>query len=271
MTALELKQALNTAIGAAREAGAIMRAHHRAFKRIDSATQHDIKLELDRRVQKRIEATLLRRYRAIPILGEEGSRGQVEAPWRWVVDPIDGTVNFAYGIPHCCTSIALQRRTPPNGKPRPSKSPAFETMAGVIYDPFCDELWTALRGKPARLNGKTITVSSRSHLAECLVSVGFAKTKSSMRRTIPTLQQLLPKVRKVRIMGSAALGLVYVASGRLDAYVERGLSIWDVAAGGLILESAGGDFWHRPMAKPHTFHIVASNGNLRQALAKYRA
>jgi myo-inositol-1(or 4)-monophosphatase len=102
------------------------------------------------------------------------------------------------------------------------------------------------------------------------VSVGFAKSRATMSRTLPALQTLLPKARKVRIMGAAALGLAYVASGRLDAYMEYGLRIWDIAAGGLILECAGGDFWHRPLPGPHTHHIIASNGRLDRQLKRYR-
>lgn len=278
----DLNSALTCAVLAAQAAGQILRQNHRAPKRIDAATQHDIKLELDVRCQKLIERILLRRFPDIPILGEEGSRSSSDATSRWVVDPIDGTVNFAYGIPHCCTSIALQTKTQTETRPsrsypsRPAPScsvPApdgFETVLGVIYDPFCDELWTALRGKPARLNGQIIQTSARTKLAECLISVGFSKEAVTMRRMLPVWLELVHRVRKLRNMGSAALGLAYLAAGRLDAYLEYGLRIWDIAAGALLVECAGGCFWQRPLNQPHSYHIIASNKPLERQLARYR-
>jgi myo-inositol-1(or 4)-monophosphatase len=98
------------------------------------------------------------------------------------------------------------------------------------------------------------------------VSIGFAKTRKTLQHTLPYFNQLVPRVRKIRIMGSAALALTYVATGRFDAYIERGISLWDIAAGGLILESAGGEFWCRPISNGHKYRMIASNGLLRRAL-----
>lgn len=235
-----------------------MRANLRATKKINEATQHDIKLELDVRCQKLIERTLRRSFPVIPILGEEGILGDPDAPVRWVVDPIDGTVNFSYGIPHACVSIALQER----------RGREFRSVVGVVYDPFTDEMWTAVRGGPARLNGKMIRVSRRAKLDEAIVALGFAKQKSTLNRMLPTFNGLIHRVRKIRIMGAAALSLVYVATGRMDAYVEYGLRLWDIAAGGLIIECAGGEFWHQPVAGEYACEIVASNGRLGRKLAR---
>jgi len=266
LKAFQLPLALQRATEAVQLAGDLMRRNHRSVKKINAATQHDLKLELDIRCQKTIERHLLKHFPGIPILGEEGTRGNPDAPHRWVVDPIDGTVNFAYGIPHCCSIVALQSRTP-EFTPR---KPSFDTVVGAIYDPFCQEMWTALKGRPARLNGRLIRVSPKTNLRECMVSVGFAKQGATLKRMLPTVNHLLPRVRKIRMMGSAGLALAYVASGRLDAYLEYGLRIWDVAAGGLILECAGGDFWNRPVMGPLTYQIIASNGRLGRSLAKYR-
>src|SRR5204863_9957011 len=156
------------AVRAARAAGALMRRNFRAPKKINSATQHDIKLDLDVRCQKLIERTLGSACPQTAVLGEEGVSGDTEADCRWVVDPIDGTVNFTYGIPHACVSIALQMARSRLENPGSSwKVPAppdttYETVVGVVFDPFCDELWTAIRGGPACLNGKIIHVSRRS-------------------------------------------------------------------------------------------------------------
>src|SRR5688572_9309265 len=142
MTGKHIQQALKTAIAAAQSAGAIMRANLRLDKKVNEATQHDIKLELDVRCQKIIERRLRNDFADIAILGEEGITGNPEADYRWVVDPIDGTVNFTYGIPHACVSIALQRRA--------NHSSVYESLVGVVYDPFCNELWTATKGRAAK-------------------------------------------------------------------------------------------------------------------------
>ena len=268
MKPAELRKLLGVAVQAAQATGELMRRNLRATKRINSATQHDIKLELDVRCQKLIEKTLRSAYPHIAVLGEEGVLGDVEAEQRWVVDPIDGTVNFTYGIPHCCVSIALQVRSPRSEVRRRTSGADtdYETVVGLVYDPFCDELWTAIRDQPAYLNGKVIRVSARSRLDEAIISVGFAKYKSTLNQMMPVLNRLVHRVRKIRIMGAAALAMTYVATGRMDAYVESGIRLWDIAAGGLILERAGGDFWHAPMPGTHKFRIMANNGRLRRKL-----
>lgn len=241
-----------------------MRRHQHRSKRAHLVTQHDIKLELDVRSQALIEKMLHSSFPKVGVLGEEGVAGEADAPYRWVVDPIDGTVNFAYGIPHACVSIALQGRAEGAG---PADYPGgYNTLLGVVYDPFCDELWTAVRGKAARLNDRIIRVSQRRNLREAVVSIGFTKSRESLTATLPYFNNLVHRVRKIRMMGAAALGLTYVASGRFDAYVEREVRIWDIAAGGLIIECAGGEFWHQALPGEHRYRSIASNGRLRRAL-----
>jgi myo-inositol-1(or 4)-monophosphatase len=279
----EQQRALRVAIMAARSAGTLMSRNFLAPKKVHSATQHDIKLELDVRCQKRIAALLGQAFPGIALLGEEGILGDPCSEYRWVVDPIDGTVNFTYGIPHACVSIALQQAAPApadaSGRPprgrsrRPSQpapaSPRYLTLLGVVHDPFCKETFTALRAQRATLNGRPIAVSQRKQLEEAIVSVGFAKTRQSLENMLPAFRRLTHRVRKIRIMGSAALSLAYVASGRMDAYLEAGLRLWDIAAGGLILECAGGDFQHWPLrGKPYSYGLQASNGLLAKPLAR---
>jgi myo-inositol-1(or 4)-monophosphatase len=265
MNKTQLKIALAHATEAAAAAGVLMRKNLNLPKHINDEQQHDIKLELDVRCQKLIERKLRKAYPGVAILGEEGTLGDPQADARWVVDPIDGTVNFTYGIPHACVSIALQRRTRPTATGEHPNA-AFETVLGVVFDPFADELFTAIRGEPAKLNRKTIAVSTRGKLAEAIVSIGFAKSSASLNKMLPQFNEMVHKVRKIRIMGAAALAMVYVAAGRFDAYVEGGVRLWDIAAGGLILECAGGDFFHAPVAGEHTYRIVANNGKLRKKL-----
>ena len=256
---VNLKRALATASKAARAAGGLMRKNWRSPKQVNQTTRYDIKLELDVRCQKMIERTLRASFPSINLLAEEGDSGDVQLEYRWVVDPIDGTVNFAYGIPHACVSIALQRRVKKD----------YETLLGVIYDPFADELWTATHNSPARLNGRVVRASKRTQLGDCLVTTGFAKTKESLEDMLPFFGQLARNVRKVRMLGSAALALTYVATGRLDAYIESRVNLWDVAAGALILERAGGEFWSEPIAgEENKLRLIANNGHVRKKIQR---
>lgn len=261
---VNLAAAQKSAIQAARGAGTLLRRQLFSTKQTQSASQYDIKLEMDVRCQKLIERRLHSSFPGIALLGEEGDSKDTGAELRWVVDPIDGTVNFAYGIPHACVSIALQRRA---SRPGPSVyADGYETILGVVYDPFCNELWTARLGEPARLNGRAVRASRRQRLEEALVSIGFAKSRENLDATLPYFNRLVYRVRKVRLMGAAALALTYVATGRLDAYIERGIRLWDIAAGGFILERAGGEFWRQAIAGRHTYRMIASNGLLRKKL-----
>lgn len=259
MKAVNVKRALAVSMVAAKAAGVLMRKNWRSAKVINKASQYDIKLDLDVRCQKLIEKQLAAAFPEIPLLGEEGDSGDVTLEYRWVIDPIDGTVNYTYGIPHAGVCIALQRRV---------KS-GYATLLGVIYDPFADEIWTATHDGPARLNGRVIHASKRRKLADCLVTTGFAKSKKSVDEMLPFFGKLAYSVRKVRMMGSAALALTYVASGRLDAYIESRVNLWDIAAGGLILERAGGEFWKQPLPDgENAFRLIANNGHVRKELQR---
>ena len=254
-------QALAAAVDAAHQAGALMKKHLRRAKQVNESHQHDIKLELDVRCQKLITRVLARAFPSIPVLGEEGiDAASEQAVARWVVDPIDGTVNFAYGIPHAAVSIALQVRT----------ADGFHSEVGVVYDPFMDDLWTAIRGKPARLNGRIAKVSTRARLDESIVSLGFAKSQDSLKAAQADFLELTHRVRKIRIMGSAALALTYVACGRFDAYVEAGVRLWDIAAGGLIVECAGGSFVTQALPGEHRYGLIASNGLIHDQIPHAR-
>ena len=264
------RRALASAIAAAKAAGRLMRSHLNSAKAITQSTPHDIKLELDVRSQKLIEKILLRSFPNAAVLGEEGMLGDQQASERWVVDPIDGTVNFSYGIPHACVSIALQvRKARSKGQRSTFSDDEYVTVVGVVYDPFSNELWTAIRGQRARLNGCKISVSHRRKLNECIVAVGFGKDASSLAHMLPAFNQLVRRVRKMRIMGAAALGLAYVATGRMDGYLEHSIRLWDIAAGGLILECAGGDFFHRAIEGEHAYQIITNNGRLRRQLQRF--
>jgi myo-inositol-1(or 4)-monophosphatase len=234
---------------AARAAGGLLQANYGHHLEVDATEAHDIKLELDRKSQSLIEGIILARFPDHAIYGEEGTRGNQDAEHQWIIDPIDGTVNFFYGIPHFAISIAIRR--------------AGILEAGVIYDPMREELWSACRGGKALLNGLPISVSKRNRLNEAVVSVGFAKTLKSIESGLPLFTQMVREARKCRMMGSAALDIAYVACGRLDAYMESTISLWDIAAGKLLVECAGGIVTLESHEDhPDKFRIIATSGNL---------
>jgi myo-inositol-1(or 4)-monophosphatase len=274
---VNLIAAQKAAVQAAKAVGRVMLANWHAPKRVNFTDAHDIKLELDVRCQKLIEKKLRVAFPKIPMLGEEGDSGNVNAECRWVVDPIDGTVNYAFGIPHAAVSIALQAKSDKwqvTGDKNSTRSrtrlpvtchSSHVTLLGVIYGPFTDELWTAMRGGPTRLNGRIVRVSKRANVGEAIIAMGFSKSKTNLEKSLPFLNRLSRRALKVRLMGSAALELAYVASGRLDAYVERTINLWDIAAGALMVECSGGEFYTRP-APRGKFRMVADNGQLRRKL-----
>jgi myo-inositol-1(or 4)-monophosphatase len=274
---VNLIAAQKTAIKAARAAGKLMLANWHKPKRVNFTDAHDIKLELDVRCQKLIEKKLRTAFPQIPLLGEEGDSGNMNAEYRWVVDPIDGTVNYAFGIPHAAVSIALQSKSDRwqvTGDKKDNRSrtrlpvtrhPSHVTLLGVIYGPFTDELWTVTRGGPTRLNGRIVRVSKRANVGDAIIAMGFSKSRQNLEKSLPHVNRLARRVMKIRIMGSAALELAYVASGRLDAYVERTINLWDIAAGALMVECSGGEFYTQP-APRGKFRMVADNGLLRRKL-----
>jgi myo-inositol-1(or 4)-monophosphatase len=259
MKKLSTDKALATAVKAARAAGKIMRDNWHSAKLVKLVDAHDIKLELDVRCQKVIEKILRAVFPEFSVLGEEGCSGNPESEYRWVVDPIDGTVNYFFGMPHAAVSIALQVQSPK------LKIQSHKTILGVIYDPFTDELWTATLGGKTKLNGRVVCCSKRSRVSDSLVAMGFSKSKENLEKSLPHLNRLARRAKKIRIMGSAALELAYVASGRLDVYVERTINLWDIAAGGLMVECSGGEMFLIPLPDGR-LRMVADNGLLRRKL-----
>ena len=252
---MDLVRAQKAVVGAAFAAGKIMWNNWRAPKRVKQFDLHDIKLELDVRCQKTIEKILGKAFPKIPLLGEEGTSGDLNAPYRWVVDPIDGTVNYFFGMPHAAVSIALQA----------AEGVSYTTLLGVIFDPFTDELFTATHNGKTKLNGKVVRVSKRAKVNDAVIAMGFSKSRENLEKSLPHLNRLARQAKKIRIMGSAALELAYVASGRLDAYIERTINIWDIAAGGLMVERSGGEMYLKPLPDGR-LRMCADNGRLRKKL-----
>jgi myo-inositol-1(or 4)-monophosphatase len=242
-----MKHYLDAAENAARAAGKLLCENFQQRQRVKAAAAHDIKLEIDVRAQDLIGKLLLEEFPSHALYGEEGIVGDQSSDHQWIVDPLDGTVNYFYGVPHFCISIALRLHN--------------EIVVGVIYDPIRGEMWTGQKGEVSKLNGTPIHVSDRAKLAEAVISIGLAKTGETINTNFPLLQQMIHRVRKCRVLGSAALDMAYVASGRFDAYIETGISLWDIAAGSLLVENAGGTVDLRPRENmKDKYSIVASNG-----------
>lgn len=224
---------LNIAVMAARKAGDVML---RALNRLDTIHptakgRHDFVTDVDKQAEKEILYILRKHYPNHAILTEETgfhpSKGVDISEGMWIIDPLDGTHNYLRGVPHFCVSIAFQEKN--------------KIEHGVVYDPIRQELFTASRGRGAQLNQQRLRVSKTGSLDQALISTGFPlRYPEQIDSYLMSFQKLLPQIANIRCMGSAALDLCYVAAGRLDGYIQRSLHLWDIAAGILITQEAGG-------------------------------
>src|SRR5205809_6718413 len=209
----------------AREAGALLLSY---FGKVAIEYKGDVDLvtAADRHAEEMIVSRIRQQWPGHDLVGEEGSRQKTGSDFRWYVDPLDGTTNFAHGYPVCCVSIALEHKG--------------ERIAGVIYDPTRDELFAAEKGSGSWLNDRPIRVSKTARLAESLIATGFPSHKRHKNPNIHFYHQITLRSHGVRRAGSAALDLCYVGCGRLDGFWEFNLNPWDTAAGVLIVQEAGG-------------------------------
>ena len=238
----------------AREAGALLMGYFQQHVKIEYKGDVDLVTVADRKSEALILERIRHQFPAHDVLGEEGARIETGSDYKWYVDPLDGTTNFAHGYPVFCVSLAVERM----GK----------RVAGVIYDPTRNEMFTAELGSGARLNDVAIHASATANLGECLIGTGFPSQKRHKNPNIYFYHQLTLRTHGVRRAGSAALDLCNVASGRYDGFWEFNLNPWDTAAGVLIVQEAGGkvtDFsgGEFQVASRET---VASNGLVHDAL-----
>ncbi len=247
----------------AREAGARLREFFSQGVETEYKGDVDLVTVADRTAEKLIRERLSKAFPEHGIFGEEGTRDRLEGEFRWYVDPLDGTTNFAHGMPQFCVSMGLERRS------RDLVPDADGTLlAAVIYDPLRDELYAAERGRGARLNGRPMHVSRTPELAEALIATGFPSRKRHESPNIHFYHEFSLRSHGVRRAGSAALDLAYVAAGRLDAFWEFNLNPWDIAAGILLIEEAGGritDFSGNPF-RIRGRELLASNGLIHAEL-----
>jgi len=214
----------------AREAGALLIEYFHQGLKIEYKGEADLVTAADRASEKLIRERIAEQFPGHDVLGEEQGLNDTGSEYRWYVDPLDGTTNFAHGYPVFCVSMALEHRSGSEGK----------RVAAVVYDPTRDELFAAEQGKGAHLNGKPIHVSQARNLKECLVATGFPSHKRHKNPNIYFYHQITLRTHGVRRAGSAALDLCYVACGRFDGFWEFNLNPWDTAAGVLIIQEAGG-------------------------------
>ncbi len=206
--------------------------------------------DADREAERAIRELLEAERPQDGLLGEEGSSQEGESGRRWVVDPLDGTVNYLYGIPQWCVSVALE-----DGE---------GALLGVVLDPVREEVFSAMRGEGALVNGGQVRVSEAAELARALIGTGFSYEASHRAEQAAVVSRVLPRVRDIRRAGSAALDLAWVAAGRLDGFYERGVKPWDWRAGGLLVEEAGG-IVRELQGEP--FGVVAAGPGLIEELA----
>jgi myo-inositol-1(or 4)-monophosphatase len=249
----------HVAEGIAREAGALLRGFYAKGVETEYKGDVDLVTEADRASESLIRERLTAAFPSHGIYGEEGTRDQMESEFRWYVDPLDGTTNFAHGFPVFCVVLGLERRAEGLGAAEDG-----EMTAGVIYDPLRDEMFAAERGRGAWLNGRQIHVSKTASLQEALTATGFPSHKRHVSPNIHFYQELTLRSHGVRRAGSAALDLAYVACGRLDGFWEFHLNPWDTSAGYLLVEEAGGRVTHFDGGKftLDSREVLATNGRI---------
>jgi myo-inositol-1(or 4)-monophosphatase len=248
----------------AREAGALLMHHFHQHLKIEYKGDADLVTAADRASEVLIRERIRQQWPAHDVLGEEQGLSDQGSDYRWYIDPLDGTTNFAHGFPVFCVSMGLERR----GLERRSSGQQGERIAAVIYDPTRDELFSAAQGSGAYLNGEPLHISKTATLKESLLATGFPSQKRHKNPNIYFYHQITLHSHGVRRAGSAALDLCNVAAGRFDGFWEFNLNPWDTAAGVLIVQEAGGRvtrFDGSPF-ELNSHETVASNGLIHDAL-----
>ena len=248
---------LEAALSAARRGGEVLRTSFGTEHTITYKGEVDLLTEVDEEAERMIREELFGTFPTYGMLAEEGGELSGQEDARWIVDPLDGTTNYAHGLPIFCVSVALERA-------------AEEVVLGVVHDPMREETFVAERGRGAILNGRPISVSDTDELIRALIATDFPYDRERMPETLELFGRFSALSRGMRRLGAAALDLCYVAAGRLDGYYMRGVRPWDLAAGSLIVREAGGkltDYRGDELALDGG-EIVASNGRLHSAMTR---
>ena len=248
------RSALEVAVQAAEEAGKILLAHFGSEKEVSHKGKGNLVTQVDILSEKCIVELLKREYPDHNILSEESNSSTPVAGYTWIIDPLDGTNNYVFGIPFFCTNIALVKDE--------------DILLGVTYDPLRRELFRAERGQGAYLNDSAIHVSKESSLGASLVGLDLGYSYEQGSELLDITSKLWGHVHCLRIMGSASLGLAYVACGRVNLYFHRFVYPWDIASGLLLIREAGGEVtdWEGKPATSQDEQIIASNRRLHREL-----
>jgi myo-inositol-1(or 4)-monophosphatase len=243
--------------GIARQAGALLRGFYTKGVATEYKGDVDLVTEADRASEQLIVEKLKTTFPSHGVYGEEGARAGMDSEYRWYIDPLDGTTNFAHKFPAFCVVLGLERR-----RAGLAADADGELIAGVIYDPLRDEMFSVERGKGAWLNGKKICVSKVTMLQESLTGTGFPSQKRHNSPNVHFYQEITLRSHGVRRAGSAGLDLAYVACGRLDGFWEFNLNPWDTSAGVLMVTEAGGTVTHFDGGKftLDSREVLATNG-----------
>jgi myo-inositol-1(or 4)-monophosphatase len=248
---------LNTAIDAAKEAGKYLKYNIGKVKNVETkqGEMKNLVSEIDRSSEQLIIGMIKRHFPSHAILAEESGGSDQAAGYKWIIDPLDGTTNFLHGVPIYCVTIAVERKG--------------EVIAGVVYDPNLEELFTAEKGSGAYRNGKRLKVSETADLSKSLLVTGFPyDIATNPNHAIDHFVHFLVEGRGIRRLGSAALDLSYIAAGRFDGFWEVNLNPWDMAAGVLFVQEAGGkvtDF-EGHASSIYKRQVLASNGLIHDAM-----
>ncbi len=247
------------------EAGTLVRGFYESGVETEYKGEADLVTEADRASEQLIVERLRARFPSHGVYGEEGTRGQMESEYRWYVDPVDGTTNFAHRYPVFCVSMGLEYRAAGL-----SADEEGQIVAGVIFDPTRNELFVAEKGKGVYLNGRRIQVSRTATVSESLLATGFPSRKRHQNPNIYFYQEITMRSHGVRRAGSAALDLAYTACGRFDGYWEFNLNPWDTSAGFLMVTEAGGTLTYFDGSPFHlaSREILASNGRIHGELVQ---
>ena len=265
-----LDQVLDVAVEASKKAGEIIIGNAGGAEVTDrKANSRDLLTLIDPLCEKTIKETVLATFPTHDFLGEEdvppgkeASAAALDAKlsssndWLWIVDPIDGTTNFVHGMPLCMPSVAVAYKG--------------AVVVGVIYDPHRDELFSAVRGRGAYMNGELIHVGEQETIGDAIIAMGSPPAEESMEMSLRGVQALMPKCRTIRMLGSAALMLAWVANGRLTCYWEYDLSSWDISAGALLIQEAGGRFTDLAGEdfNLRTRKMIATNGKVHDEILR---
>ena len=253
--AIDLPEVMAVATAAAKEAGSLILPHAGDAGGIEFKGAVDIVTAMDKKSERLITSAIKASFPEHGILAEESDEERSTSPYRWIIDPIDGTTNYAHGFPFFCVSIAFEYLS--------------EVLLGVVYDPSREELFTAIKGRGALLNGRPLKVSDRGDLNDSLLATGFPyDIRTSKDNNLDHFASFAVRAQAIRRAGSAALDLAYVAAGRFDGYWEIKLQPWDIAAASLMVTEAGGrvsDF-EGASSSIHNKRLLATNGLLHPGM-----